>query len=581
VVLAGGGLLARRLLSAPSLASLSPERTKVGQLVTLSGSRFSASPEGNRVLFDDRVGRVAQASSSQLQVEVPELPTVAGRDLTVQVRVEAGGRTTDALALAVYQSPRIHGLSPDVAMPGDELTLAGSGWGPGASVRFGAAQAELLMNTATALRVRVPALDVAPGSVVPVSVSIGGESSNEAPFMVGRLPLLQSIAPTTAGPGELVTLRGRGFHLEGPRNAVSIGGTRALVVATNAGELQVMVPFAPPGAGTLELSVPGSSQPARVAFEVPPAADPVEWRFVAEPFEDAAGHAHALLSTALGPAFVLSAAGGRSAAERAAEAAQRLNEAAGPLRASLDADFRARGAVVQLLPRETNVLEAAPEDAAGYAENWTAGARGGSVTPERLAQWWTAVARDLVLLLLRNQKPEHAARLGAEGRVLGDVFQAGRRGGQFGLALQAVADLKPAQRQALRVMAQRVPAGLQGPALETAEPGSGAVSTGGPPLKLQGQWTGFETVESARKMISVSFGRSGGGTLTFTEGVSIGVPLLSAETPQRNAVRFSAQVRGGVRYYLGNWDGEKLTGRITTDPGGRNAVGSFELTPGI
>jgi hypothetical protein len=307
----------------------------------------------------------------------------------------------------------------------------------------------------------------------------------------------------------------------------------------------------------------------------------VEWRFVAEPFEDAAGHAHALLSTALGPAFVLSAAGGRSAAERAAEAAQRLNQAAGPLRASLDADFRARGAVVQLLPRETTVLEAAPEDAAGYAENWTAGARGGSVTPERLAQWWTAVARDLVLLLLRNQKPEHAARLGAEGRVLGDVFQAGRRAGQFGLARQAVAELKPAQRQALRVMAQRVPAGLQAPALETAEPGAGTLGAGGPPLKLQGQWTGFETVESARKMISVSFGRSGGGTLTFTEGVSIGVPLLSAETPQRNAVRFSAQVRGGVRYYLGNWDGEKLTGRIATDPGGRNAVGSFELTPGI
>ena len=78
----------------------------------------------------------------------------------------------------------------------------------------------------------------------------------------------------------------------------------------------------------------------------------------------------------------------------------------------------------------------------------------------------------------------------------------------------------------------------------------------------------------------ISFGRSS-GTLTFTEGISIGVPLLSAETPQRNAVRFSAQVRGGVRYYVGSWNGEKLSGRITSDPAGRNAVGTFELTPGI
>jgi hypothetical protein len=36
-----------------------------------------------------------------------------------------------------------------------------------------------------------------------------------------------------------------------------------------------------------------------------------------------------------------------------------------------------------------------------------------------------------------------------------------------------------------------------------------------------------------------------------------------------------------VRYYVGNWNGEKLSGRITTDPAGRNAVGTFELTPGI
>jgi hypothetical protein len=577
-VLAGGGWLALQATGAPRLETMSPQRVKVGQVVTLVGRRFSASREGNRVLFGDRAGSLVAASATEIQVEVPDLPTTAGRDLKVQVAVEAGGRRTGALELAVYQSPRIHGLSPDVGMPGDELTLAGSGWGPGAAVHFGSRPAELLMTSPTALRARVPALDGAPGTVVPVSVAIGGERSNEASFVIGRLPLLLGVEPAQAAPGDLVRLRGRGFHVDAQRNTVSIAGLRALIVESNAGELQVMVPFAS-GEAALEVKVPGSSEAARALVSVA-AGDPVEWRFAAEPFEDAAGHHHVFLTTALGPAFVLSPAGGRTAAERAVEATRRLNESAAVLRSSLDADFRARGHAVELVPKETPVLEVSPEDAAAYAENWTGG-RGGAATPERLAQWWAAIARDLVLMLVRNEKPAHAAGLGPEGRVLGEVFQAARRGGQYGVARRVVADLKPAQRQALRVLAQRVPAALAGPG--PALPGQPAAA-GAPgaatPLRLQGKWTGFEDEQSSRKLISVSFGRSG-GTLTFTEGVSIGVPLLSAETPQRNTVRFSAQVRGGVRYYFGSWNGETLSGRITTDPAGRNAVGSFELTPGL
>jgi hypothetical protein len=339
----------------------------------------------------------------------------------------------------------------------------------------------------------------------------------------------------------------------------------ALVLDSDPAGLQVVVPWTAPGETSVEIRTPGSSGAGSASLAVAGAADPVAWRFVAEPYECSAGHAHAFVGSALGPAFVLSASGGRSAAARAHEAAQRLNEAAGPLRASLDAEFEARGASVRLKPRDTLVLEATAEDATVYQES---GSRGSDVTPERLASWWTALARDLVLVVLRSQKPSHAAAA-SEGHVLGQVHEAARRSGGFGLPRQVVADLKPAQRQALRLLALRVPASLIGTAAGTP------VAS----LRLQGNWTGFEIQEGQRKNIAVSFGRSG-GTLTFTDGVGIGVPLLSAETPQRNALRFSAQVRGGVRYYLGNWDGERVKGRITADAAGRNGVGSFELTPG-
>jgi hypothetical protein len=32
---------------------------------------------------------------------------------------------------------------------------------------------------------------------------------------------------------------------------------------------------------------------------------------------------------------------------------------------------------------------------------------------------------------------------------------------------------------------------------------------------------------------------------------------------------------------MGSWNGETLSGRITSDPAGRSVVGTFELTPGI
>lgn len=571
VALVGAGYLALRRLGAPRLAAVSPARAKVGQQVTLAGSHFASDASGNRVLFGDVQAKVTKASADKLEVEVPELPTTGGRDVAFPVIVEVGSRRTSGVEIQVFQTPRIHGLSPDVAMPGDELTLAGGGWGPGATVRFGSLAADVTQATPTSLRVRVPAVEGPAGTSVPVQVTMGDERSNEAPFLVGRLPLIQHMEPATAAPGDVVTLSGRGFHAEARQNGVQIGGVHALVLGSDPGGLQVVVPWTAAGETTVEIRVPGSGEPGRASLHVTPAADPVEWRFVAEPFDAAAGHARAFVGTALGPAFAFSASGGKSAAERALEAAHRLNEAAGPLRASLDADLEAHGASVRLKPKGTSVLEVTTEDAAAYEEDRTRQGSRAAVTPERLALWWTALARDLVLVLLRSQKPSYTS-VASEGRVLTEVYQAARRSGGFGLPRQVVADLKPAQRQALRLLAERVPASLAGP----PPAGGGPVAAS---LRLQGNWTGFEVQGGERKNISVAFGRNG-GTLTFTDGVGLGVPLLAADIPQRNTMRFSAQVRGGVRYYVGGWDGERVKGGISADASGRSVVGNFELTPG-
>jgi hypothetical protein len=57
------------------------------------------------------------------------------------------------------------------------------------------------------------------------------------------------------------------------------------------------------------------------------------------------------------------------------------------------------------------------------------------------------------------------------------------------------------------------------------------------------------------------------------------VPFSKLEARGRDQVRFSVQMRGGMRHYAGRWDGEKLTGSLSSDAAGRNVVGSFELRP--
>jgi hypothetical protein len=315
-------------------------------------------------------------------------------------------------------------------------------------------------------------------------------------------------------------------------------------------------------------------------------ADPVAFHFVAEPFVAAPGRPHAVLATGLGPAFVLAASGGRTAAARAVEAAARLNGAAEPLRTTLGLNLEARDVdatlALGLAGHPEPLLQVTAEDAAAYGEDWSGlRGRGGPVTPARLARWWEAVARDIVLLTVRGERPQFAAALAPEGRVLGQLFDAAQRTGRPGVPRQVLEEARPALRDGLRLLALRVPASVPTPAAPAgpapALPAAAATAAPRPgPLALEGTWTGSQTEGGERQYLTVRF-RSNGGSIAYEGGITLTVPLLTLEQGRRDEVRFSVQMRGGVRHYLGKWDGEAITGSISSDAAGRNVVASFEL----
>jgi hypothetical protein len=579
--LAGGGYYARRAMTNPQLLSLSPTRARIGDRVTLTGKNFAKDSSGNAIMMGSNPAPALQGSETQIQVDVPEVAGSGFRELKVPVKVRVGDRETATVELVVFEAPRIHGVSPDVAMPGEEVSLAGRGWGPGVAVRFGSASADVLEATPTAIRVRVPALEGAPGTPFQVVATMGQDPSNPAPFMIGRLPLTFHTDPASAAPGDVVTVKGRGFVPEPRDNLVRVGGVHALLLSATESELKLVVPRVPAsGEQAVQVHVRGRENVAESTLSVSGPRESVDFHFVAEPFDDVPGHDHAALATALGPAFTLAPSGGRSAGQRAVEAAARLNDAAVALKASRDADLELRDPtgepVIGLLGKAGPVLEISEADAAAFAEDWTRlGGKGGPVTRERLARWWLALARDLVLLLVRGEKPQFVAALApAEGRVLGDVYQAAKKTGQFGVPNSVAADAKPPMREALRLLSLRVPPSVAGTREAAAPAAASAIA-----VKLEGVFTGSEVDGGIRKYITLNVRGGANNTLAYEGNVQLSVPVLQVEQPQKGVVRFSVQLRG-MRYYAGKWDGQKITGTISSEAGGKGDIGTFELMPG-
>jgi len=582
-LLAVGGFFLKQQMAAPKVESISPARARAGEMVTITGRNFSSTPSDNLVRFEGtRNGRVVSATPVQLQVEIPDVPATIGRPNSVPVTVTIGGRASDPFVIAVYQAPRIHGLSPSVAMPGEEVVLEGNGWGQGAGVRFGNVDVPIVDVTSSTIKVRVPQISGPPGTSVPVVVSMGADPSNPAPFILGRLPLILSLEPRTAGAGETITIDGRGFTRDPARDQVRIAGSRAVVGSSSEEQLRFVVPFvdAPAGEVPVEVRVAGLESMAQTTLNLSPPADPVDLRFSAEPFDDESGHAHAAVTTALGPTFVLSAAGGRSAGERAYEAKRRLNEAAAALKASRDAVIEVRaidgGYDIVLSGRSEPLVEVKPEDAAAYNEDWTnLKGKGGPVTPGRLASWWGAVLRDLVELLIRGEKPHFAFALAPDGKVLGDLFDQARKVAPFGVPRSVLAQSRPPLRPGLRTLALRVPASVPLPAGEAAAtPVTPTASV--PKLALAGDWSGTETEAGERRFVTANFAPPT-GSLTYQRALTITVSLANVEQGRDGSVRFEAQAGRGLHYYAGKWDGQKITGRIASDPTGQTVIGNFEL----
>ena len=572
LVVAGLAYLAYGRLRAvpPLISSVLPPRVEPGQTVAIAGTGLGTSAEAVTVRFGDQAGGVTSASDTQISVTVPEaLATKEGVEIPVSVETRAG--RSNALFLRVRRVPHPNRLEPDVALPGQEVTLIGENLdGTPLSVQVAGETAEVRSAQADAVRLVVPSIPVVEGRAVPVMLRVGAQAGRPLTLLLGRLPLVIELVPSAGQAGEAVDVHGRGFDPDPADNVLLFGDEPALVLAASANELRAVAPAAP-STGTQTL-VPvvvkahsGTSSGSVQFTLVRPSTSTFVPRFFAAPVSSTTDQA--LVSTLLGPVILLS---DREAAPSVGERAVRV---AGALNAAFDA---AASQPITLEARDSPpsvavagggiIVTATPDDAAGYSRGPDPGMKGQRTTPRALAGFWAALLQDQLTLFVQHQRPSRVLEMSPRGKALVDLYaEAERRvGAASGVPAALVNPPSAAQTRAFRDMALMLPAG----------PSAAAAA-------VTGRWEGMmEETGSGERPIKLRLrlegARLAGSLGTQAGAVAMEVPLESV-TYEKGVLSFVLASGGSPRLFRGTLQGSTISGTMHRSASDKETIGRFSL----
>jgi hypothetical protein len=572
VALGGGGfaLYLRLHKTPPVLSAIQPAKAEPGQTITIAGTDFAGSADGNVVRFNNQPGQVTSATLERLSVTVPEIPLGS-----TSVTVEARGARSNALFLKVAPVPRINAIEPSVALPEQTIVIKGARLAGGkVSVLVANVPAQVLDSSPEQLTVRVPAMTLREGSSATVRVQVGDEAATPGTLILGRLPLLAEVQPARAAAGERVTIKGRGFA-PGPKdNHVRFGDRPALVVEAQPTQLSVVAPSsASPDAqveAPIVVEVGGSeSRPAGFSLMRESSGLFVP-HFFAAPVVGHIEHDHAVVSSELGPFLVLSEkAEAASTAARAIAVADALNKLFA----------RAAQGAVTIEVRESPRLgiaaagDATPlcivtaADAAGYGEPWATGGRSASISARDVARFWAALLDDFLMLFARHDRPTRLVEQSPRAKVLLDLFATAQRrtGAGGGVPIGVVLPLNAAMGEGFRSLALMVPTG-----------GAAGRST----IAIEGLWQGSLSESDRPRNFQIEVRATGGklgGSCTIKEGKLPVVVTLGDVSFSGGQLRFSLTLRGTLLFFRGRLQGMEIQGTIHNGADDTASVGQFQL----
>jgi hypothetical protein len=233
----------------PTVSGLSPAAgpTAGGNTVTITGTNFLS---GAGVRFGGTAsGSVTFVSATQLKAVAPA--HAAG---TVDVTVSTPGGTSAIVAgdHYAYGPPTVTSFTPTSGITGSTVTINGTGFVPGATVKFGTkASATVTFVSGTQIKATVPNGAVTGKISVSTSAGMGTSASN---FTVTLS--ITGFAPASGPTGTVVTINGVGFNSS---STVKFNGAAASSVThVSSTQLKATVPSS---ATTGPISVTNTTAP--------------------------------------------------------------------------------------------------------------------------------------------------------------------------------------------------------------------------------------------------------------------------------------------------------------------------------
>jgi len=159
--------------------------------------------------------------------------------------------------------PTITSIAPTAGPVNWSVTLTGTHFGTSGTVKFGTTAATQIASwNDTTIVASVPT-GLTVGSVVPVTVTVGGATATcpSSPcFTIKGPPSLTSVSPASAHRGEAVTIVGTNLMTAAPSSSVTFGGTAALAGDTTTWNDTTIVTKVPPTAtaGPVVVTVAGT-----------------------------------------------------------------------------------------------------------------------------------------------------------------------------------------------------------------------------------------------------------------------------------------------------------------------------------
>jgi hypothetical protein len=181
----------------------------------------------------------------------------AGPRVSRTVLIAAGGGVLALVALwgyfAMQQPPPVlQSVLPARIEGGQAVTIKGTGFPADAAkvaVRFGDKLGQVLSANAQQIVARSPVIDGAAGVVsTPVVVEVRGARSNALRVQLAITPVLSTVKPDVAMPGDEVMVIGH--NIAGPKVAVFVQAQPSEVVEANASSIRFRVPSLPVVQGT-------------------------------------------------------------------------------------------------------------------------------------------------------------------------------------------------------------------------------------------------------------------------------------------------------------------------------------------